>query len=175
MGLLVAVGVITLSRDLLHPYKTVYDDQTRDFARWFWPEQERDADLACCIRDLDIGLDRKYACHSNVAVYLCNQAIYARHRCAPPPLEVSSGAEKRPLRCVTYGERLEGLPEFAQWLAHTQPHYELRGSQEFHVNSGIDANYDFFVVYEFAPTSDAVGSDSAEHAAAARDAGTVRH
>ncbi len=172
VGFLIALGIITLGRDLLHPYKTPYDDQSREFARWFWPEQGRDADLACCIRDLDMGLDRKYSRHSNVAVYLCNQAIYSKGRHGLPDVfEVSvgsqsagiewagtesagsesAGTERRPLRCVTYGERLEELPEFGQWLAGAGSRYELRGSREYHVNSGVDANYDFYVVYEFVP------------------------
>jgi hypothetical protein len=150
-AVLAAVGLVGLGRDLLHPYKTVHDFHTREFARWFWKEQAHDAEVKCCIRDLDIGLAEKYARHSAVAVYVCNQQIYSRHHRGGLDLQASAGAANRPVRCVTYGERLDDLPEFKDWLARIHPRYALRGSQQFHVNSGVNEYYECFVVYELVP------------------------
>jgi 4-amino-4-deoxy-L-arabinose transferase-like glycosyltransferase len=154
-GILVAVGVVSLGRDLLRPYKTIGDFQTREFARWFWWEQAHDADVACCIRDLDLGLNEKYWRYSNVAVYLCNQAIYSRERRGAAAADAPAGTRNRRLRCINYGERLDNVPQFTQWLTGMQSRYQLRGMQEFRVNSGDNFYYEVFVVYELEPRPDA--------------------
>jgi hypothetical protein len=52
-------------------------------------------------------------------------------------------------------ERLDNVPQFTQWLTGMQSRYQLRGMQEFRVNSGDNFYYEVFVVYELEPRPDA--------------------
>ncbi len=49
---LAGIGVISIAADLARPYKFAEDEQSRQFARRFWVDQARDAELACVKRDL---------------------------------------------------------------------------------------------------------------------------
>ena len=51
---LAVVGIITLMDDFRHPYRAIYDHQAREFARRFWPELARGAEVACLQWDFGI-------------------------------------------------------------------------------------------------------------------------
>ena len=51
---LAVMGVVALIRDFRHPYRSIYDHQAREFARRFWPEQAKGAELACLQWDFGI-------------------------------------------------------------------------------------------------------------------------
>ena len=97
-------GVALLGSKLAFPYKTIPDVNSRTFARSFWSERARDAELVCVKSDLGLGFNRRNWTFFRSALYLCNQKIYSpRHR-------VGSGVNwdavsvDKPLRCVLYNE-----------------------------------------------------------------------
>ena len=53
---LAAVGLGSMADEFRHPYRAIYDHQAREFARRFWPEQARDAELACVQWDFGISV-----------------------------------------------------------------------------------------------------------------------
>ena len=76
---LAAIGVLPLAAEALHPFRSIHAQRARQFARQFWPDFVREAEPVCLRWDL--GLGDWDSTNLNVAVYLCNQMIYAP---APP-------------------------------------------------------------------------------------------
>jgi 4-amino-4-deoxy-L-arabinose transferase-like glycosyltransferase len=75
---LVALGVVPLLREVAHPCRTPVEAEARRFARRFWPAVGQGAHVVCPRRDL--GVLPWESADPDVALYLCNQAIYApRH------------------------------------------------------------------------------------------------
>jgi hypothetical protein len=144
-------GVVLLADDFRHPYRTIYDQQAREFARRFWPEQARGAELACL--QWDFRIKRGNAAYSRTAIYLCNQQIYSpsrRHGGGPRWTSVTS---ERPLRCVAF-ELPFTSPEATAWLASMKARYALRRRAELVVPStGLDLKplEDHIMVFEFEP------------------------
>ncbi len=48
---LVVIGVVPLALDSMHPYRRLFDRQVRDFAKTFWPEVEKGAEVLCLEAD----------------------------------------------------------------------------------------------------------------------------
>jgi hypothetical protein len=114
----------SVESDLNRPYRFLYDHQSREFARRFWPEQARAAELACLCADF--GVDDRHAHHLRTALYLCNQWIYSpqrRHGAGPRWELVSS---RRPLRCVLYNETSRESSRVAAWLTAMERSFELQ-------------------------------------------------
>src|SRR6185436_11868868 len=100
-----------LGRDLLRPFKTPFDRDTRDFARWFWTAQARDAELLCA--NTDLGLDFRYSATEAVSpAYLCNQRVFRRPETAVSRVERAQRSE-RPLRVVVHHGQHEIVDDFA--------------------------------------------------------------
>ncbi len=132
--------------------RTVYDHQAREFARRFWPEQARDAELACV--QWDFGISVRHEAVARTAIYLCNQQIYSprQSRGGGPrwPL-VTPG---RPLRCVVFDDSLYKSPATSAWLASMQSRFDLRKRDDLVVPTiGLDMKPwdDHVRVYEFQP------------------------
>jgi len=151
--LLGILGMSSLARDLVHPYKTIYDLQAREFARWFWAENARDAELVCVKRDLGEIFTPMMWEFDRSAVYQCNQAIYSRRHKSGHAPELDAISSQHPLRCVLYNENPVENPKFVAWLDEMQSTYQLREVRQFEVNSEADrpGYVDTYVVYEFVP------------------------
>ena len=126
LGLVVSAA-LSLAHDFSHPFSAHYDVKSRGFARSFWPELARDAEVACLFRDFGVYERRWFNMYS--AYYLCNQAIYS------PPLRRGLGtggprweavSESRPLRCVLFNGTPVEHPQVIAWLAAMKTRYELR-------------------------------------------------
>ncbi len=149
---LAAVGVGSMADEFRHPYRAIYDHQAREFARRFWPEQARDAELACV--QWDFGISVRHEAVARTAIYLCNQQIYSprQSRGGGPrwPL-VTPG---RPLRCVVFDDSLYKSPATSAWLASMQSRFDLRKRDDLVVPTiGLDMKPwdDHVRVYEFQP------------------------
>lgn len=157
-ALLMLFGWGIFARDLTAPYKTVYDQRSREFARWFWREQARDAVLVCVKRDLGVVFNPAHWEYDRTAVYQCQQRIYAQQQTRPAAAEIAAVSARRPLRCVLYNEHPVGDPRFAAWLESLGVRYALCDRREYFVNRDVvvrGAPYeDHFVVYEFVPRGD---------------------
>ncbi len=150
------VGFVGLSRDLLQPFKTRCDRDTRDFARWFWTAQDRNAELLCAHTDL--GLDIRYVQDGFLSPeYLCQQRIFRRGESRAARLERALASE-RPLRVVVHHGLHETVDDFAMaWWGRSfspQRRFELMHVPEYRVNGGQGLVYDhIYHVYEFAPSA----------------------
>lgn len=156
--LLGVFGLGNLARDLVHPYKTIYDLQAREFARWFWLENAQNAELVCVKRDMGEVFTPIIWNYDRSAIYQCNQAIYSP-RCQQKLLpELKSVSPHHPLRCVLYNENPVTNPQFADWLNGMQSEYDLREVRLFEVNTKADqpGQEDNYVVYEFVPKTEII-------------------
>jgi hypothetical protein len=154
LAALFAFGVVLLGLKLGHPYKDISDENSRAFARWFWTEKARDAELVCVKSDLGNGFDHRNWSLFRSALYLCNQKIYSpRHRHDAPVNWIAISAA-RPLRCVLYNEWPENNPACAAWVAGMSRHYRVMNRETFvmnkpgHRDNGTDVE-DRYTVYEF--------------------------
>ena len=154
-GLAVA-GLVLLGLTLAHPYKSLSDQNSRAFARFFWTEISRDSELVCVKSDLGLGFSQRNWTLFRSALYLCNQRIYSpRHR-AGGGVNWNLVSTHRPLRCVLYNECPENNPACSAWLAEMTEQFELSNRRTFVVNEsshrddGTDVE-DRYTIYDFVP------------------------
>ena len=136
--LLVVMALVPIGsaiRDVASPGRTPSDARTRDFARWFWPEQSRDAELVCLKSDWHQNLAPQTFDFLYSSLYLCNQGIYSprHHRGEPPRLDRVSA--EHPLRCVQYHSQKNPLdqPAVDAWLARMEPQWRLVARRQYRI------------------------------------------
>jgi hypothetical protein len=134
---LAAVGIVAMADDFRHPYRAIYDQQAREFARRFWSEQARAGEFACL--QWDFGISTRNAPPARTAIYLCNQQIYSpRQRRGGGPRWALVTAD-RPLRCVAFDDALIKSPQATAWLESIKTRYELRRREDLVVpTTGLD-------------------------------------
>jgi hypothetical protein len=160
--LLAGAGLVAMATDLARPYRFLYDQQAREFARQFWPSQAREAELACL--RWEFGIVNRRSMNLRTAVFLCNQKIYSpqrRNGNGPRWQEVSS---TRPLRCVLYNETPPDHPDVVSWLARMRTNYTLRRTETLTVNadgSSEGPKQERIVVFEFVLGADPQVASSA--------------
>jgi hypothetical protein len=146
-------GVVLLADDFRHPYRTIYDQQAREFARRFWPEQAQGAELACL--QWDFRIKRRHVAYSRTAIYLCNQQIYSPSRRQGGAPRWTLVTPERPLRCIAFELPFQS-PEATAWLESMKTRYTLRRRAELVVpTTGLDLKPldDHIMVLEFQPKS----------------------
>ncbi len=157
--LFAAIGAGSIVADVVRPAKSIYDLRAREFARRFWPDVGRDAEVACC--RVDLGLDFEGPDdHGRSADYLTYQKIYSdRHR-RGAPLDWASVSATRPLRCVLYDGVPDDSPLFASWRGQMARHYRLTRAETLRVNEGVAPKgvsfEDRLTVLEFVPRGEPV-------------------
>lgn len=156
LGLMVALGIGLIGKDLVIPYRVYKDVTAREFARNFWTEQARGADLACAKADLGIEIDPHTWEAGMSAVYLFHQRLYSpRHR-AKLPFQASPGgySDDHPLRLVLFRDYSEDDPNMQAWLIAMNRDFELREAREFVVEPGPSRESwlrDAYGVFDFVP------------------------
>ncbi|APW60193.1 hypothetical protein BSF38_01659 [Paludisphaera borealis] len=157
---LVACGIAPQVVSSMIPYRMLHDQEAREFARRFWAEQGRDAELACA--HLDFGLDSP-GWQGRQAWYLCNQAIYSPQRRAHGGPRLDRVSTDHPLRCVVFEQDPDGAPVRA-WLARMRTEYDLRSQsmREPLVTLGDPARQapERWRIYEFIPRSKPTGEEN---------------
>jgi hypothetical protein len=151
LAALVFIGAGPLAVESIHPYRSIQAERARAFARNFWPDLTRGGEPLCLRWDLGIG--PWDSTDLNVAVYLCNQKIYApsRRNEIGPRWDMISG--DRPLRCVESLAKADD-PKVARWLATMQRSHTLKLRRTILVDTaepGGRPRHEDFVVYEFVP------------------------
>jgi hypothetical protein len=121
VGLLV-VGVAPLVEGFRHPYRAYQAEAAREFARGFWPEVGRGAEVACL--RWDYGVAEWDSVRLGIAISLCNQAIYSPSRRSGGP-KWDAVSEARPLRCVLGVEGESDAPRVDAWLREMSGRYRL--------------------------------------------------
>ncbi len=156
LGLLGLVGLGELGWDVAHPYKSVYDRESRDFARRFWTGP--DEPILCVRNDFGVKLDPIGWRNDRTALYLCHQAIYSSRHHHGPAKDVENLPPGRPIRCVVFQERPADAPAVAEWLKGMTERFELVEKRVEFANQGVRNRAGFFedryVLYEFRPRAD---------------------
>jgi hypothetical protein len=152
---LAGIGLVTIGREAARPYKMIEDERARVFARRFWVEHARGAELACVKRDLRTTFTPRHWELGRTAAYLCNQQIYSPRHHRNEPLHMERVSGNRPLRCVLYNEEPLDSPSFQAWLATMMRRFDCRGVERL-VNVPRTAMHDLwfedrYIVYEFVP------------------------
>jgi Dolichyl-phosphate-mannose-protein mannosyltransferase len=160
--ILIGLACLGLSRDaysLHYPYRLATEDRTRAFARWFWIEESRGAELICARSDLGVMFRPVLWENDHATSYLCLQKIYSPRHARGEPRRLETVTQTRPLRVVFFNE----VPEpgknarYDAWLAGITFNYELRGTKTYTV-SPIDGRPDetsraSYLVQEYVPKS----------------------
>ncbi|WP_152049770.1 glycosyltransferase family 39 protein [Tautonia marina] len=152
---LVLIGAGLFTTDLVMPYRTREDQRTRDFARWFWPEVARGAEVGCSRAMRGTTFDGTYWRLGRLELYLANQAIAlpADRDTARPRLDRVS--EDHPLRIVIYNDDPRFDLGLAAWLDVMSLHFQLRDVRSYTVNGGIIdhgmGREERFLVFEYVP------------------------
>lgn len=148
---LALVGIIPLAVDAVHPYRAIHAHRAREFARRFWPEFVHNATPVCLRWDLGIG--KWDSTNLNVAVYLCNQMIYAPHRRHSQEQGLQLISRRRPLRCVSsLADSTDS--QGTTWLETMKKRYQLRDSRRITINMaepGAKPRSEHYNLYEFVP------------------------
>lgn len=120
---LIACGVVPQVVSSTIPYRMRRDQEAREFARRFWPEQNEGAELACAHLDFAVGPPGGW--RGKKSWYLCNQAIYSpqRRNFGGPRLDHVSA--DHPLRCVVFDEDPNGVA-VQTWLERMRRDCDLR-------------------------------------------------
>jgi hypothetical protein len=149
---LTAIGVLPLAAEAFHPFRSIHAQRARQFARQFWPDFVREAEPVCLRWDL--GLGDWDSTNLNVAVYLCNQMIYAPHRQQRWERRWETVSASRPLRCVLSLADPADRP-VAAWLEALKQNYRLTACQQIVVDmaepKAAKRRTESYHVYEFVP------------------------
>ena len=156
--LLVGIGLWRLAHDLRHPYRTPWDQASREFARWFWERLDADGVLVCVRTDLGIPSSPDRWAYDASDQYLCFQRIYSRrHRKGYPP-RWDAISDEHPLRCVIANRRPNEIPAFRDWIEANRDRYSLREVRTYPGPPGSKVEPVLtYVVCEFVPTRVANG------------------
>lgn len=158
LGLLAAIGLGSIGRDLVFPAKSPSVMRARDFARWFWFTAEYEGEVACLKTDLGQMFSPGTFKWGLSAVYLCNQRIYSPRHARGEPVAWERVSADRPLRCVEYHttEHPYDAAAQARWLQAMQTRYLLVGRERYPFaqvrSKGEPAReLDYLEVYTFVP------------------------
>jgi len=155
-GALVLLGAGLIVKDLVMPYRVSKDVRTREFARRFWAEEGRDAELACVKADFGVEIEPHTWEAGMSAVYLFHQRLYSpRHREGRPfRAEPEQYSAEHPLRVVLFRDYEADEPAVRAWLAAMGREYTLLGSRSFVVDPAPSRESwlrDAYGVFDFVP------------------------
>jgi hypothetical protein len=159
LGFPAVVGLGSMFRDALHPYKTLSDLRARAFAQWFWFNAEFEGEAVCLKSDLGLDMGANtYHDLSWSAMYLCNQRIYSPRHAAGLAPRLDRIAAQTPLRCVLYRDPSYPCDESVveQWLDDFQRRYQLV-SRDFYALPRFDKRerqlnkVDHLEIFRFVP------------------------
>ncbi len=137
VGLLGAIGISLIARDLIEPYRVWSDEVSRRFARRFWTEDAKTFRLVCVKSDLGMNFQPRLWTSGMSAVYLFHRGVYAQS--GRPSEHSPSGAPshgEKPIRLVFFDALPRGDASFERWLLNLHPAGQNLARQEFVVSPG---------------------------------------
>jgi len=165
-----ALGVGLLIGDLACPYRTAEERHSRGFARWFWTNESRDAELVSLRDDFGLALEPLYAKVPRLELFRCNRAIQDPEYGRSLEARLDEVSARKPLRCVLFNEDLEGHPRFARWRAAMERGFILRDQRAYTVNEGVFDGVipceERYLVFEFVPKREAAVAEAVASAIA---------
>jgi Dolichyl-phosphate-mannose-protein mannosyltransferase len=171
-GMAISVALLSLLalgqgvRDLVEPYKTIYDQRDRAFADWLWNDKAHGVEMVCVYRDLGLDFFPLNWEWGHSARYLSNQRIYSpRHRGPGKQPDWDAISAERPLVCVVYwvGDLKRDDAAFARWMEEVGARFEL-ADQERHVlnpDSGYTETYELYTFVPRVPAAATAGRSAA--------------
>lgn len=160
LAILALIGVGTIVRDVVKPYKCRSDMRARAFAQWFWYNANFEGRAVCIKDDLNRDFSTKtFHSLSWSAMYLCNKYIYKPKTVAGIPIEQWIKEHgQQVLRCVLYRDPWYDFDQKAldQWLAEMQTEYEYVGKEVYpfpRLNQRENRlkKTDYIEIYKFVP------------------------
>ncbi|RUL87719.1 hypothetical protein [Tautonia sociabilis] len=149
------VGAVIAVGDLAMPYRTISDQRSRDFARWFWPEVSRGAEVGCARAMRGTTFDGYYWRIGRLELYLSYRALYLPDGRDPARPRLDLVSEDRPLRVVVYNDDPGEDAELSAWLDGLGRRFRLRDVREYPVNQGVFdsgmSREERFLVFEYVP------------------------
>ena len=148
-------GFGRMAYDLSHPYRGASDELHRGFARWFWMEKSRNAELVCLKADFGLEFSPEHWTKDGVDTYLCYQKLHSprHHQGEPPRLVIVSASH--PLRFVFFNEFPQDSPAFQSWLAGMLLDFDLKSTDFFPISAPSNEkrkSWDVaYLIYEFTP------------------------
>jgi Dolichyl-phosphate-mannose-protein mannosyltransferase len=155
VAVLLLFGFGRLTYDFLRPYRGASDELHRGFARWFWSEKARGAELVCPKVDFGLEFTPDHWKKGAVDTYLSYQKIHSlRHHLGDAP-RLDQVSATHPLRFVFFNEFPQNTPAFQAWLGQMLRDFDLRAVDFYPVgpppNSGRAEASVSYLVYEFIP------------------------
>ncbi len=145
---LAGAGVLPWLGEMRHPYRSEYEQQAREFARRFWPEQAKTAELACLRWDSD-ALPWVSA-NLDTAVYLCNQAIYSPQRRNQNGPRWNKISHDHPLRYIAFDSQTIDNSDLADWRHAMATRFDLRSVESIPLNRA-SLGGERIRIFEFVP------------------------
>jgi hypothetical protein len=162
--LLAGLGAYFAVNDVIHPYRSLADQENRRFARWLWTDYAKQSNLICLRHDLGLLTHRKFWHTGMSAIYLCYQRIYAgRH-------ESNHHTDPgRAFQVVFEHEIPRDAPELERWLAEIDATHRIAGKKVFSANPvGPGGDKSRCIIVQFEPRR------QAEQLARTHDPGNAR-
>lgn len=156
LGFLLVFGVALFVGSPFRPYRDRDDMYARDFARWFWEVEAREAELVCAWMDLRLEFARpdEYIWATGAATYRINQRIYSRRIRRGVPPDLTRLSERHPLRVVVLGSVARDRAEaVADWLSRMRAKYRFLGREKHGLGYEGRQNADWVEVFVFVPRS----------------------
>jgi hypothetical protein len=145
---LAGLGVGSVVRDRATPYRSDFEHQAREFARWFWIEKGRGAELACSRSEF--GVIEPRPLHFTTALYVCYREI-----CRPRPPEggprLGDVTGDHPFRCVVFDEFPLANPSFVALKDVVCATLPLRSVEKYVIESETAPGRQVVTLFEFAP------------------------
>jgi hypothetical protein len=148
---LAVLGTYFIGSDVFRPYRVYEDYASRRFARWFWSEPNRDAEVLCARNDLGLVFQPTLWKTGMSSVYLYHQSLY-RQRTQTEFRDLASVKARTPAVRVVFFDRLpEYKPQYAEWLGRIRTSYRVGRRWEYVVNPNMSdglGEKDCYVVLE---------------------------
>lgn len=156
---LALVGVGSMARDIIRPYKTKADMRLRAFSRYFWPNMAFENEVVCINRDLgQVFSPISYQELNYVAMYACNRQIYSPRHHQRQPFQPERVSASHPLRCVRFVEPRIPQNKVAveQWLNSMKVNYDFIGVERipfprYNKHEQHLINLSYVEIYTFVP------------------------
>ena len=155
LGALLLIGAVLLGLDVARPFRTIEDQRSRDFSRWFWPEQAIGAEVACLRALVGDAFEGDYWRRGRWELYLCHRDLCLPTVVDPARPRFDRIAEDHPLRCVAFNEPEVLDTDLQAALDDLGNRYRLRDVRDYTVNAGVVDDgmprEEHYRVWEFVP------------------------
>lgn len=159
LGFLTVFGLLLGTAAVLRPYRDRPDLLGRDFARWFWDVQARDAELVDGWEDLHLEFARPDAkiWYPGGAGFRIYRRIYSSRNATGEPPDLTRVSREHPLRVVFLTSAVRSQPQALEaWLEEMASSFERTAHEHYRPGPFREQHGDeeTIEVYTFVPRRD---------------------